>query len=478
MNADELLARLALNYGNPSGNKAARAALLVKISGKAETWRVECKATDPGGPPPAAKILTTLAKRLGPAEFLNDYCLALNYTPTDWCLGLAWLLRVKYVLYPGQGGTKGLQTSTDDATNTGFPERALSTWDWKCAFDLKTRAFTYEVDSYKRPTTNQLGEKTSIQAIINSVGTAELIAAISFAGVTFSRVPAPNDGFIPMPGNAFRDDAFVRTAFALVNQTWKHGGGRQDGLAGHNIGAVAVGQDDRILGWAVNVSEVSRCFHAESLLVVKLLGSGIDLKNIKLRIYATLEPCQMCSGLITTMCPGAKVIYGMPDAKIKNSSLARKRNGCEQVLCTTIVNFDETIPSMLARLKDAGRFDNTTGFLDAPRAARGAFQGAKTSLDKTPGTIRVAQGKADTTLAQINQLPKDRQRALAALLDVRPETRPFASTKNKFDGLDLAVPAVQRTPPQLVWGGPTMRAHLPFVQYLHDFLGTAVMNQG
>jgi hypothetical protein len=59
------------------------------------------------------------------------------------------------------------------------------------------------------------------------------------------RVSPPPDirsgqGFIPKRGDAFRDDLVIRTAFALVNKTWKHGGGKPMELAENNIGAITI----------------------------------------------------------------------------------------------------------------------------------------------------------------------------------------------------------------------------------------------
>ena len=136
-----------------------------------------------------------------------------------------------------------------------------------------------------------------------------------------------------------------------------------------NIGALAVAPNDCILGWAVNVSQVSRCCHAESLLILGLLRKGYNLANLRLRIYCTLEPCHMCAGMITTFCPNAKVIYGMADSNIQNSCLARKRRGCEQLLAKTILNNDVTIPAFCLQLREQFGADGPiTGFLDAPNA--------------------------------------------------------------------------------------------------------------
>src|SRR5262249_41962051 len=136
MNADELLVKLVLKLGRTGAPaRTPHAALLVDVSGRPADWRVTHKATGDGGINlPSAKLLTTQAKSLGPADFLNGSCLVLNYTPTDWCLGLAWLLKVKYVVYYTSTGVKALKTSTDALGVSGFPEWTLSTWIWNCTY--------------------------------------------------------------------------------------------------------------------------------------------------------------------------------------------------------------------------------------------------------------------------------------------------------------------------------------------------------
>lgn len=477
MTIEELLYRLVLLYGNPTGKSAKRAALLVKLGAKSEGSQVAGKAIDGPGAnlPPVAKILTSLAIELGADEFLGDHCLALNYVPTDWCLGLAWLLKVKYVVYADQG-MKMVRTSTNTVGNNGFPPWTQSTWNLSCNYNPHKAKFVFDVDSMNYPKDHQRKEKTAIQATIDSVGAAKIFAEASVRGVRFSRPPAPAFGFLAMPGNAVRDDLFTRAAFALVNKTWKHAlGGRPEGLSGHNIGALAVGPDDQILGWAVNVSGVSRCFHAESLLIFQLLDRRINLREMKLRIYCTLEPCHMCAGLITTYCAGAQVFYGMADSNIENSCLARKKSKCEQLLSKTIVNFEETIPQLCAKLRRQFGDDRPiTGFLDAPNAARPAFRQPQEQLAVVPNAIRSHEQSIGNTLAALSQSNDlEHRRRMQALLDIRPAKPTVLDESASIKGPILPRFAPQR--PELLWIGTNWRAQFPFVQYLDDFLRSIAM---
>lgn len=470
MTIEELLLWLVRIYGNPTGKQGSNAALLVRIGNKAEGWNVIGKAKGQGAGTPASWILTSMAAQLGPEGSLRDCCLVLNYFPSDWCLGLAWLLDVRFVIYSDGNQLRAVKTGTNGVEGEGFPSWNLSDWNLNCSFNQKSLKFEFAVDGYAKPKPPQLLEKQHLLATINSVATAPAFVRVQMGGVIFSEPPMPDCSFVPMPGSALRDDLFTRAAFGVVNQTWKHAqGGRPDGLKGHNIGALAVAPNDCILGWAVNVSQVSRCCHAESLLILGLLRKGYNLANLRLRIYCTLEPCHMCAGMITTFCPNAKVIYGMADSNIQNSCLARKRRGCEQLLAKTILNNDVTIPAFCLQLREQFGADGPiTGFLDAPNAARRAFRLPRERLQDQAVAPRNAIAGIQTRMVEINALPDDRRRMMNALLDLRP----------KQTVLHESAPLTGRIAPSMVpprrpelmpvsnrWG-----VHYPLVLYLDDFL--------
>ncbi len=457
--ADEVLLEIARLYGRQKSAEAKPAALLARVDGKPVAWRFQHKArTSSLTPPPAAVILTQMAMTLQPGETLGQFALVLNYTPTDWCLGLSWLLGIRYVLYPGvEGRATALRTGVDDVESTGFPAWDLSRWAWKVRYDRTGARF--------RGT-----QADDIKPIVESVSGAAEYAQLAFGGVAFRPPPTipPGQSFVALPGNAFREDLFMRTACALVDSTWKHGGGRPVGRSGHNIGAIAVGPDDRILGWAVNVSEVSKCFHAESLLVFKLRSSGAAMAG--LRIFCTLEPCHMCAGMITTLCKGAEVIYAMGDPKIKNSSLARGRNNCRQRASTTMDSESETIPALLARLKTEDRVaNNTTGFLDHQTAARSAFRRSAAKMGNLRDTYGSPSPGVNQLVRRLNategtlEAAAERRRMLTGLLDVHVAT----PTRGSLDHLGVDVP---RLGPQARWLGANKGMHIPFVSYLATFL--------
>lgn len=475
MKIEELLLWLVRVFGNPNkGPQGTSAALLVRIGNRSEGWDVIGKAKGGVKWPPAALILTSKAVQLGAEGKLSDCCLALNYVPSDWCLGLAWLLDVRFVVYLEGNQLRAVRTGTNGVEGTGFPEWKLSDWNLNCSFNMRTGKFDFAVDGFAKPKDYQLLEKEHLVATINSVGTATSFDRVQLGGVSFSEPPLPECSFLPMPGNALRDDLFTRAAFALVNRTWKHAeGGRPEGLKGHNIGALAVTQNDCILGWAVNVSQVSRCCHAESLLIFGLLSKGYNLRNLRLRIYCTLEPCHMCAGIITTYCPNATVIYGMADSNIQNSCLARKRNGCEQLLAKTILDHNKTIPEFCLELRQ--QFDRQfrekttiTGFLDAPNAARRAFLLPQQRLVAQATKPRNAAAGIQATVAQISELPEDRRRAMHALLDLRPKQTILHESAPLTGSIAPSMAPPLR--PELMPVVTKWRVHYPLVLYLEDFL--------
>jgi hypothetical protein len=179
----------------------------------------------------------------------------------------------------------------------------------------------------------------------------------------------------------------------------------------------------------------------------------------------------MCSGMITTLCPGATIVYGMADPKIKNSSLARGKNDCRQRLATTHADSEGTIPALLAKLKQESAFGgNVTGFLDHKKDARPAFQGARDTLARMPGAIDRFNAKVANTLATVNQDAEARRRAMA-LLDVRSRA-PNSNLDPHMNALDLAAPPQHS---QLQSVGPDYRAHLPLIEYLDRFLTSVAL---
>lgn len=98
--------------------------------------------------------------------------------------------------------------------------------------------------------------------------------------------------------NVERDHVLSLGLMAYVYKNWQDsvGVGR-----GYNIGALLFDPvHDSIIGWNLNSvreSEVGKTAHAEVGLMQKLIKDKRTLKG--LHIVTTLEPCMMCSGMMT-----------------------------------------------------------------------------------------------------------------------------------------------------------------------------------
>ena len=128
------------------------------------------------------------------------------------------------------------------------------------------------------------------------------------------------------------DNFFLRTAIGIVSRTWNTKqvtkAKEPNNYYGNNIGVVMVSPDgERILAWGVNMKSRNACFHAETLMLLNYLAC--DGKSIEdgTRFYTTLEPCHMCSGLVTTICPNAKVYTFTSDNPECTQTSLRPRGG-------------------------------------------------------------------------------------------------------------------------------------------------------
>ena len=95
-----------------------------------------------------------------------------------------------------------------------------------------------------------------------------------------------------------RDEIFALLAYAVVYKDWQTSSsvGR-----GYNIGGVLVDPDDVIVCWARNSVNKTRngTQHGEVRLITNYL-SNVENKSLKgYKLYTTLEPCAMCSGMMT-----------------------------------------------------------------------------------------------------------------------------------------------------------------------------------
>ena len=110
---------------------------------------------------------------------------------------------------------------------------------------------------------------------------------------------------------------YMATAFTILR---KLHGTKRDGVV-----ALIVGKDGQIISWGRKNPEVP-CWHGETSAIMAL-GGTIPPGS---RVYSTLKPCNMCSGLIHDRSGGdAKVFWGQDDAggMAASTVLDRERSG-------------------------------------------------------------------------------------------------------------------------------------------------------
>ncbi|MCB0318209.1 MAG: nucleoside deaminase [Bdellovibrionales bacterium] len=105
-----------------------------------------------------------------------------------------------------------------------------------------------------------------------------------------------------------RDKIFSLLAFAVAEKRWQSS---NEKFIGHNIAAILVDKNDKIVCWGRNTTGITNdaTQHAETRLIRNFLQQSKFSKFLKHRIYVTFEPCVMCAGMIA-FTGIESVIYG------------------------------------------------------------------------------------------------------------------------------------------------------------------------
>ena len=152
---------------------------------------------------------------------------------------------------------------------------------------------------------------------------------------------------------------------------------RSDEYTGQNIAAVLADADGALVGWGVNTNVNNTTRHGEMNLIINYLTTynGAPLPNGG-TLYTTLEPCEMCSGMITRAVRTGhnfRVIYALRDKTLINTALRTK-------VKNTIVMSESS--AKLIYESTAKRFGTALGFKET-------WAGVMTDRwpDDTAGTI-------------------------------------------------------------------------------------------
>lgn len=114
---------------------------------------------------------------------------------------------------------------------------------------------------------------------------------------------------------AERDLIGILLAYATVANSWQDNDIKEQGKQrGHNIGAVLVSDQGKVLSVKQNAAYVTgdRTQHAEVRAIQSYLSFTESRYVENCTIYTTLEPCPMCSGMML-MTKLKRVVYGQPD---------------------------------------------------------------------------------------------------------------------------------------------------------------------
>ena len=201
--------------------------------------------------------------------------LALSYPPTAACIGMALLLGYKRIVWQQWGRDRSVALDRNAINDV---------------IDGPARVFQADKTNYSDTHANADG--------FNYGGMAP-------APLAAFRPPAGTDDLImDIPADEQVLDAIaLRLAFVIVGMT--HGANqynttRHAGLQGQNIASVLVDNTYRILGWGLNTNTANTTLHGEVNLIRSYqAASGGAALPAGARLFTTLEPCSMCSGMIT-----------------------------------------------------------------------------------------------------------------------------------------------------------------------------------
>jgi tRNA(Arg) A34 adenosine deaminase TadA len=133
---------------------------------------------------------------------------------------------------------------------------------------------------------------------------------------------------VAIKSSAVIDNLYMMLALDLVGQL--HGPlrdneSRSDEYTGQNIAALLADADGALIGWGVNTNVHNTTRHGEMNLIINYLTNygGAPLPQDG-TLYTTLEPCEMCAGMITRAVRTGnrfRVIYALADKTLSATPL-------------------------------------------------------------------------------------------------------------------------------------------------------------
>lgn len=163
-------------------------------------------------------------------------------------------------------------------------------------------------DPAARPRARLAWQILAVAAVVVAVG-AGLYVGLRHAGSAARGRQAWRE---PSAEQAERDDIFMLLAFAIVHKDWQE---ESPDKRGFNIGAVVVDSSGtNAVSWGrnCNVRLHNATQHAELRAMMGCLDAARVYSLTGCTVYATLEPCAQCAGMMT-MLGVRRVVYGQAD---------------------------------------------------------------------------------------------------------------------------------------------------------------------
>jgi tRNA(Arg) A34 adenosine deaminase TadA len=295
---------------------------------------------------PIVRLLRNQGERMG------GFHISTTAPPTEACLGMARMCGIGAISYLASGqvnevtckrtGTTKVSYRTPDFGGpypnvTGYQGKTAVNVNWASA----PANFKDHLQNWAKAYSQNPGTKDTVEG--KSAGSAGRMPMLGPGPIsTFRSSGLEYLGLKSMvTDQTVLDNVLMMMTFDMVAQVCGYTtsdkgvtsvavGGRSKSYAGQNIGSLLSDADGNIVGWGFNTNKENTTRHGETNLILNYIASnpGEPLPAGG-TIYTTLEPCEMCSGVIArTVKTGDtfRVIYGQKDDNVFLTALQRKVN--------------------------------------------------------------------------------------------------------------------------------------------------------
>ena len=287
---------------------------------------------------PIVRLLRAHGERLG-----KGFVISTTAPPTEACLGMARMCGIHYILYLS-GEHIGKVTCQRSGTTLATSDTSFTGTIPNVTDKGKNLAWHKNPVLYKDQLKAWVDRFTPLDTKeARAVKVGKTLAPSNPPEVTsFASSGLEYVGLKAMIGDqTVVDNVLMMLAFEMVAQVSGFAksdkgavtadpGQRSAGYSGQNIGSLLSDTDGNIVSWGFNTNKENSTRHGEVNLIASYLGSnpGEPLPAGG-AIYTTLEPCEMCSGMIARTVKSGdtfRVIYGQKDENVTSTALQRKVN--------------------------------------------------------------------------------------------------------------------------------------------------------